>query len=195
MGTYERASRQTKFKIISAFWKLYKEKRIEKITVRDITDLCGIHRATFYLHYQDVYQVLERIKSYLLQELSDAGSAPLQTPTDLTQFIRNLYTLYEQRREYLHLLLVERPDPDFLAGYRQIFMTKLCLASGVDPDTLPSQTRSIVEMTMYGMVDMFIFWADGDQLTFDDMLTISRGFFQDGIAKTLERELGVRFRG
>lgn len=194
MGTYEHAAKQTKTKIAKAFWELYKKKRIEKITIKDITDACGIHRATFYLHYPDVYAVLEQIKNVLLNELCQTDSPSIQSPSDLTQFAHNLYVLYGQRRDYLHYLLLEQPEPEFSLRYRQILMDKLCCASGVDLTSLPPKTKSVVEMTLYGLVNMFIFWIDEDQLSFHDMMQISQGFINNGISKTLYEELGVRLQ-
>ena len=37
---------------------------VDKITVKDITDQCGISRNTFYYHYQDIYQVLKAYVQY-----------------------------------------------------------------------------------------------------------------------------------
>ena len=37
------------------------EKPFGKITVKDITDRCGINRNTFYYHYQDIPALLEEI--------------------------------------------------------------------------------------------------------------------------------------
>ena len=45
--------------IQDAFLELLNEKSFNKITVRDITDRCGINRNTFYYHYQDIYELLE----------------------------------------------------------------------------------------------------------------------------------------
>lgn len=39
--------------------KLLKQKPIDKITVTDITDDCGINRHTFYYHFQDIYELVE----------------------------------------------------------------------------------------------------------------------------------------
>lgn len=194
MGTYERAAKQTKIKITKAFWELYKKKRIEKITIRDITDACGIHRATFYLHYPDVYAVLEQIKNMLLNELYQTDASLIQSPSDLTQFAHHLYTLYGQRRDYLHYLILEQPEPEFALRYRQILMDKLCCAGKVDLTSLPPNTKSIVEMTLYGLVDMFIFWADEEQFSFDEMMRISQGFISNGISKTLYEELDVHLQ-
>lgn len=49
----------TKREILRAFSDLVSEKPVDKITVKEITDICQISRNTFYYHYQDIYQVLE----------------------------------------------------------------------------------------------------------------------------------------
>ncbi len=51
----------TKKAIIEAFMHLASKKPLEKITVRDIVDDCGINRNTFYYHFQDIFAVLEEI--------------------------------------------------------------------------------------------------------------------------------------
>ena len=57
------ASELTRKAINQAFLEILEEKPLEKITVRDITDRCGINRNTFYYHYQDVPALLEDILS------------------------------------------------------------------------------------------------------------------------------------
>ncbi len=54
---------QTKQMIRTAFLQLLEERTLNKITVRDITDRCGINRNTFYYHYQDIPALLEEICS------------------------------------------------------------------------------------------------------------------------------------
>lgn len=51
----------TKKAIIASFMHLAAKKPLEKITVRDIVDDCGINRNTFYYHFQDIYAVLEAV--------------------------------------------------------------------------------------------------------------------------------------
>lgn len=51
----------TKKAIRESFEKLILEKPIDKITVKDITQDCGIARNTFYYHYRDIYAVLEDV--------------------------------------------------------------------------------------------------------------------------------------
>ena len=79
MGVYENAKQETRKKIVRSFWKLYKTKEIEKITVKDITDASGIYRTTFYLHFSDIYAILEIIEEKLMKELQQLGEEPAVT--------------------------------------------------------------------------------------------------------------------
>ena len=56
----------TRKNLMDSFWKLYLTKPAEKISVREITDIAGYNRGTFYLYFKDVYDVLDRIESDIL---------------------------------------------------------------------------------------------------------------------------------
>lgn len=62
--------------LIDAFWELYTQKRIDKITVREITAKAGCNRGTFYEYFLDVYDVLEQIENGLIPEIDELP--PLQ---------------------------------------------------------------------------------------------------------------------
>lgn len=47
--------------IMSAFLDLLHRMSLDKITVKDIVDECGINRNTFYYYYQDIYDLLEDV--------------------------------------------------------------------------------------------------------------------------------------
>ena len=47
--------------LADSFKELVEKKPIEKITIREITDLAGVIRPTFYNHFQDKYELLEWI--------------------------------------------------------------------------------------------------------------------------------------
>ena len=56
--------------------KLLEKKTLNKITVRDITDDCGVNRQTFYYHFHDVYDLVEWIFTQEAQKyLSDGIDA------------------------------------------------------------------------------------------------------------------------
>lgn len=49
----------TKEALAASLKQMMKMKPIEKITVKDLVELCGVNRQTFYYHFDDVYDLLE----------------------------------------------------------------------------------------------------------------------------------------
>lgn len=45
--------------IAETLLEMLKKKRLEKITVKELVDACGISRQTFYYHFKDVLEVVE----------------------------------------------------------------------------------------------------------------------------------------
>lgn len=51
----------TKKAIADSFLKLLREKPLDKITIKDIVEDCGINRNTFYYHFSDIPALVEMI--------------------------------------------------------------------------------------------------------------------------------------
>ena len=50
---------KTERQLADSLKKLLTRKTLDRITVRDITDDCGVNRQTFYYHFHDVYDLVE----------------------------------------------------------------------------------------------------------------------------------------
>ena len=61
----DRRIRKTKSSIKKAFTQLLKEKKLDKITIRDITTQADVNRGTFYLHYEDKYILLNDMEDFV----------------------------------------------------------------------------------------------------------------------------------
>jgi len=57
--------RRTKKSIRDAFFELIDENGFDSVTVKDITDRALISRNTFYLHYEDKFDLLNKISNEL----------------------------------------------------------------------------------------------------------------------------------
>lgn len=62
-------SKLTQKAIKNSFIKLLDHKPIDRITIKDITDDCGISRNTFYYHYTDLPDLLEELLTDEAEEL------------------------------------------------------------------------------------------------------------------------------
>lgn len=63
---YDEMNARTQREIQLCFLALMRTKNFTKITVRDITEAAAINRGTFYLHYQDKFDLLEQMQAQLL---------------------------------------------------------------------------------------------------------------------------------
>ena len=69
-------------RIAFAFKELLLEKSIDKITINDITEKCGINRQTFYYHFHDIYELIEWIcetdADHVLKQIIERLNALIQ---------------------------------------------------------------------------------------------------------------------
>ena len=98
------------------------EKPFGKITVKDITDRCGINRNTFYYHYQDIPALLEEIcqnqvediisKYPTLNSIEDCLDAAMQSVLENKRAIMHIYN--SDNRNCQFPLAHVRGDCDYL---------------------------------------------------------------------------------
>lgn len=88
----------TKQAIIASFTKLLNERPLDKISIKDIVNDCGINRNTFYYHYQDIYALVEDLfeteakKSLDAQHMADSWQ---ESFIEATQFaLQNKKAIY-----------------------------------------------------------------------------------------------------
>lgn len=103
----------------AVFSLLGKDPILSNLTVRKVASEAGLNRTTFYLHYQDIQDLLTQITDEILHELSDKTcdlihAKDLSEKQKLTQLLDYLYihrtyllTLFkiDQFEEQLFLLL------------------------------------------------------------------------------------------
>ena len=61
----DRRVRKTKARLREALVELLREKRVEEITVTELTRRADVNRGTFYCHYRDVHQMVEQLEERL----------------------------------------------------------------------------------------------------------------------------------
>ena len=65
---------------------LLEHKSVDKITVKELVDTCGISRQGFYYHFQDIMEVIEWSMEQAIQRTVDASLAAA-TPQEARQIL------------------------------------------------------------------------------------------------------------
>jgi len=66
---------RTKEAIRAAFIELLDEKGFNSITVKDITTRAHVNRSTFYMHYEDKYDLMEQLQRDVLEQIPTVSEA------------------------------------------------------------------------------------------------------------------------
>ena len=95
---------RTRKNIINAFLTLRSEKSIEKITIKELAEKAKIHKATFYLHYHDIYELSESLEKEVVEDIIHGLSDPACLLTNSSRFNEELYCLLMANESMLSIL-------------------------------------------------------------------------------------------
>lgn len=93
---------KTRNNIHQVFFKLLKEKPISRITVSEICQQCHINRSTFYKHYADPYDLLEKTEESFLTHLEKEFENRWRNDFDL--WMTDILTYMKENRDVYHAL-------------------------------------------------------------------------------------------
>ena len=86
--------------IIETLNEMLKVHTIDKITVKDLTEACGISRNTFYYHFHDIYDVLTK---YFVEQTEAILNAHDDEESWENNFFDELRFFYENKTAINHI--------------------------------------------------------------------------------------------
>ncbi|MGN0592356.1 MAG: TetR-like C-terminal domain-containing protein [Ruminococcus sp.] len=103
--------------------QLMQDKNIKRITVRELTAHAGINRSTFYLHYMDIYDMVEQLEQRLIYEFyqelnSDHAQRTIQE--DVYYFMTVVFSFLKKNRRMVLILCGENGDRTFMKRLSEI---------------------------------------------------------------------------
>ncbi|MBO7253106.1 MAG: TetR/AcrR family transcriptional regulator [Oscillospiraceae bacterium] len=96
--------KKTLHAITQAFYALRKQKRLESITVTELCKHAQISKATFYLHYRDIFDLSDTLQHELIASVFSQIHDPMQILTDSAAFLHACVHAVEQESEKINIL-------------------------------------------------------------------------------------------
>ena len=166
---YERKTLQTKNEIKQALISLLEEKNFNTVTVRDITARAKINRGTFYLHYLDKYDLLEKCEQEIFEDFHEIGQMML--PSNMKEFLKadqphpfliNIFTYFQNNALFLKVLLGPNGDPSFEEKLRAHIIKKMFanVSNFVKVEELNFPFEVLTEFISSAVVGVVRYWLN-----------------------------------
>ena len=80
MEKMDRRVRKTRALLLQGLVKMLETHDIQDISVKELTELVDINRGTFYLHYDDIYDMLHKIEDEMFLEFNEIMEQKVRNP-------------------------------------------------------------------------------------------------------------------
>ena len=184
---------RTKDAIVDAFGELLTERPLNKITVKDIVDRCGINRNTFYYHFEGIPSLMEQTVKYMTDQIIQAHSkfgspmdciAPfVQYCTDHKKAILHIYRSV-QREVFLTYL-------DRAAMYTVSQYVEATTAGLFSSESQTKETKLLIRYYKCTLVGSLLDWLDAGMeydlmAAAESLCELFAGFGKQAFLKCLE---------
>lgn len=153
---------KTKKSIKQALLIMLKEKDISNITISELASCANVSRKTFYLHYKDISQILEDIKSDLQNLFDDSimKDRKVGFRVRTLNFINNIVQRVNEEEDYYALMasseyakIIFNPIEDRL---KEEFLYALDTETNLNQDL----KECLIDFMIGGIVNSILKWAN-----------------------------------
>ncbi|WP_010650392.1 TetR/AcrR family transcriptional regulator [Oceanobacillus massiliensis] len=144
-----------------ALVELLQEMDIEKITVNRLAERATINRVTFYLHYKDIQDMVEKMADEMVQEISVVMSQTYSTDVEASSdqdwsLMASFLEYISENAKFYKVLLTSKSVPVFRDSLLKLLKDKI--VSRVESKGSQSVIRKA------GIQDDILIWYDSSAL-------------------------------
>ena len=183
----ERTAR-TRQKLVDAFCELYREKKIEKITIKEIAEKAGVYRSTFYEYFSDIYELLTSIEDDIMEDFRNAWEHFFRS-NDFETGISYILKFYEVNGEKVAVLLGPNAHQSFYLRIKDT--AREVLFSNTKADKSDPRIEILLTALPPAVLSILQYWYEHqDPITLQETLAVGKQFMTKGVLPAL-RDLGV----
>lgn len=163
-------------RMMEIFMNLLEEKDIRKITVREICEKVQVNRSTFYNHFLDVYDMLDKmmiLHTHAMETLFSKGrsNVPRDNMRRILSYMKEHKILY---RASLHSPLKDK----MLVGFERLYKSY----DVEDYENKDENERLTIDYKLYfieqGLFSLISYWLDHDcQMDIESFLDVIHEFY------------------
>lgn len=148
-------TQKTRQKFLDVFCTLYAQKPIEKISVKQITDMAGYNRSTFYQYFSDIYALRDDVENDVLDFITEEFSAEGINVYDEQTVLKNAVRLFDEKGTYLNALLGDYGSISFQERLKK----RMMVSSGLKDKFADSELFPyMLEFHISSLLSIFRLW-------------------------------------
>ncbi len=159
---------QTKYDIKCAFMQIMETKKLEDITIREISDISGYHRSTIYLYFKNVSDILIQIENDLLDDFRDNLHMEFEKnpPKNIDDFVKILVSSFRKHSgntlpQPILVLLGENGEMSFYNTVKQHLINRMMEFESVYNFVDDDERDYPIEFVSSGIVSVIRKWFEG----------------------------------
>ncbi len=187
---------ETRERFKKAFFTLYAERKIETITIKEVADLAGFNRGTFYLYYKSIYDLLQKTEQELLEDFSKRVEyhvklyyGEINNPDE--KVFQEMQENFLKNGDYFKVLNGENGDPRFKAKMKNIVKDAYRKHLNIESGKRVSMFEYLLEYLVEANTSIIQYWLenrekDNPRVTIKDVGEIMHFVSQHGFKKAFE---------
>lgn len=122
----DRRIRKTRALLRQGLIQLMTTKDIQDISVKELSDLADINRGTFYLHYNDIFDMLEKTEDELFAEFNEILdrnlTAEILSPEHT---LREIFAFLDRNRDFAKVTMGPHGDLAFVNRMKELVRKRI----------------------------------------------------------------------
>lgn len=174
----------TRDAFVEAYCKIAYYKDDRKITIKEITDLSGYNRTTFYRYFSDIIAVRENLEDRIIIQIIANLKDKLLNETFDTSFYEVFLIVCNEYRRELMILIRKSNREHFIEKIKNYI--KPIFQTIYNIDQVSRRTDLIMTIYFSGVFAVLAEWLkEPDQITEDELLEIIGSLFNDWFIKEI----------
>ena len=183
----ELISNWTRTQLMNSLFSLMRQKPLDKISVKEVSERCGIPRSTFYYHFEDIYDLASyAMATRLLECLEEDGTCVLWGK-GLLELFRRSRQHYDVCRCAINSSRLWQMADSYCSRCMSGIMVGLRQLDG-DRHTDEEFLRFLGVFYGHGVLSALVTWFRGDMRQPEEEICAALDFFvRDNITSTLDK--------
>lgn len=173
---------KTRKKIIDTFWELYRNFRIEKISIGMLMKQSGMNRSTFYEYFTDIYDLLDQAEKELLDSIEQHldeyfANKNIISLNEFTREFADIFSMYDNK---VFLLLSSKGDSDFSKKLKERIRKHITAFVDMNPDSFEFEYILTFIISSLGCI-LSHWYEDGKQENPEQILELMHTLIATGV--------------